>query len=67
MEYLPPLNYNAFVYLISFMRDVIAQGSYNRCVGDGWCGVGDVGCDRMGLGGWCGVWGVMRGVIIWVV
>jgi hypothetical protein len=32
LDTLPPLNLNAFVFLLSFLRDVLAQASYNRCV-----------------------------------
>jgi hypothetical protein len=32
IESLPPLNYNVFVYLLSFMREVLALGDYNRCI-----------------------------------
>jgi phosphatidylinositol-bisphosphatase len=31
LEDLPPLNYNVFVYLVSFFREVLAEESYNRC------------------------------------
>ncbi len=31
LEDLPPLNYNAFVYVLSFLREVLAEESYNRC------------------------------------
>lgn len=31
MEDLPALNYNVFVYILSFLREVIAEESYNRC------------------------------------
>jgi phosphatidylinositol-bisphosphatase len=30
LESLPPLNYNLFVYLISFFREVVEQAGYNR-------------------------------------
>jgi hypothetical protein len=32
LDTLHPLNLNAFVFLLSFLRDVLAQASYNRCV-----------------------------------
>lgn len=32
LEDLPPLNYNVFVYLVSFFREVLAEESYNRYV-----------------------------------
>lgn len=31
LEELPPLNYNVFVYVLSFMREVLAELNYNRC------------------------------------
>jgi hypothetical protein len=30
LEFLPPLNYNCFVFLVAFLRDVVSQGNYNR-------------------------------------
>lgn len=30
LEDLPTINYNVFVYLISFFREVLAEESYNR-------------------------------------
>ena len=30
MEGLPPLNYNVFVYVMSFFREVLSQSEYNR-------------------------------------
>lgn len=31
LEELPPLHYNVFVYVLSFLREVLAEESYNRC------------------------------------
>jgi phosphatidylinositol-bisphosphatase len=31
LEELPPLNYNVFVYVLSFLREVLAELNYNRC------------------------------------
>eukprot|EP01038_Epipyxis_sp_PR26KG_P011261 gene11261-15109_t len=31
LEDLPPLNYNVFVYILSFLREVLASSSFNRC------------------------------------
>eukprot|EP01032_Pedospumella_encystans_P014590 gene14590-16746_t len=31
LEELPPLNYNVFVYVLSFMREVLSELNYNRC------------------------------------
>lgn len=30
LEELPPLNYNVFVYVLSFLREVLAELNYNR-------------------------------------
>ncbi len=30
LEELPPVNYNTFVYILSFLREVVAEESYNR-------------------------------------
>lgn len=30
LEELPPVNYNVFVYILSFLREVLAEESYNR-------------------------------------
>lgn len=30
LEELPPLNYNVFVYVLSFLREVLAESNYNR-------------------------------------
>lgn len=30
LEELPPLNYNVFVYVLSFMREVLSELNYNR-------------------------------------
>ncbi len=30
LEDMPPLNYNAFVYLLSFLREVLAEEAFNR-------------------------------------
>ena len=32
LEELPPLNYNVFVYVLSFMREVLSELNYNRYV-----------------------------------
>lgn len=32
LEDLPPLNYNVFVYVLSFLREVLAEESYNRYI-----------------------------------
>lgn len=32
IDNLPPLNSNSFVFLVSFLRDVLAQATYNRYV-----------------------------------
>ena len=31
LEELPPLNYNVFVYVLSFLREVLTELNYNRC------------------------------------
>jgi hypothetical protein len=30
LEDLPTINYNVFVYLLSFLREVLAEDAYNR-------------------------------------
>ncbi len=30
LEDLPPLNYNSFVYVLSFLREVLAEEAFNR-------------------------------------
>ena len=34
LEHLPPLNYNVFVYVVSFFREVLASQDFNRLTPD---------------------------------